>query len=67
MGRVVLGSGGVLSGCRVKNLGPRPTRDMVGLGLGFLVIIFGLDQPVTWLGQVWVFFWVRLGCIGLYS
>jgi hypothetical protein len=34
--------GRVVSGYRVKLLGPRPTRHTIGLGSGFLVVIFGL-------------------------
>jgi hypothetical protein len=44
MGRVVPGSDRVVLGCWVKILGPCSTRDTVGSGLSFLVIIFGLDR-----------------------
>jgi hypothetical protein len=42
MGRVGSCRVRIESGCRVKNLGPDPTHDMVGSGLGFLVVIFKL-------------------------
>jgi hypothetical protein len=56
MGRVVSGSGWVMSGCQVENHGPRPTRHTCGLGrVGF--------------GRVSVFnynFRVELGWVGLF-